>query len=119
MSAEEIAEIERLASVLRDPKPGPIAARLNRHPATISWYMLTHGLLTRPVRYMSRGYVRNGAEAHPWTPDQDRRLTELRVAGKNYREIGEILTVEFGVPRNAHKVQVRAVMLAATDDEIA
>lgn len=121
MSADECAEIERLALTLRKPTPAAIARRLNRHPATVKWHMLTRGLLDLPTRYGPCHYTkRDGTEVYPWNPDQDRRLTELRIERHSYRHIGEVLTGEFGIPRNAHKVQVRAVMLAAAaDDEAA
>lgn len=117
MTAEECAEIERLAVTLANPKPGPIALRLNRHPATVKWYMLRHGLSNEPPRTISRPYcTANGVMRYPWSPEQDARLTELLVAGNNYRQAGEVLTAEFGVPRNTHNCQVRAVMLAAATE---
>lgn len=120
MTAEEKAEIERLTVTLKSPKPGSIARHLNRHPATVKWYMLRHGLLTQPPRTIPRPYTtRSGVTRYPWSPEQDRRLDELLCAGKNYREAGEVLTAEFGVPRNTHNCQVRAVMLAASDETAA
>lgn len=117
MTAEEKSEIERLALTLKNPKAGPIALRLNRHPATVKWYMLRHALLTQPRRTIPRPYTTAaGVTRYPWTLEQDQRLDELLIAGKNYRQAGEILTAEFGVPRNTHNCQVRAVMLAAVDD---
>lgn len=118
MTDDERAEIERLAEALRKPTPGAIARRLNRHPATIKWYMLRHGLLTLTPRTIPRAYTtRAGITRYPWSPEQDARLTELLREGKNYRQAGEVLTAEFGVPRNTHNCQVRAVMLAATEPE--
>jgi hypothetical protein len=116
MTAEERAEIERLAGTLKNPRPGPIALRLNRHPATVKWYMLRHGLWTQPPRTIPAPYVaRSGVTRYPWSPEEDRRLEELLVAGNNYRQAGEILTAEFNIPRNTHSCQVRAVMLAAAE----
>lgn len=118
LTQAECAEIERLATTLKNPKPGPIARRLNRHPATVNWYMLRHGLVTKPLRTIPRPYVtRRGTTRYPWSPDQDRRLNELLCAGSNYRQAGEVLTAEFGIPRNTHNCQVRAVMLAAAEGE--
>jgi hypothetical protein len=116
MTSEEKAEIERLAETLKRPMPGPIARRLNRHPATVKWYMLRHGLLVQPRRCIPGPYTtKSGITRHPWTPPQDARLEELLAAGKNYRQAGEILTAEFNIPRNTHNCQVRAVMLAASE----
>lgn len=118
MSADERREIERLAGTLSRPTPSAISRRLNRHVATVTWYMLTRGLLQRQPRPgPHRPYLKkDGTQVNPWTPDQDRRLTELSIQGHNYRQTAEILTQEFGIPRNAHKVQVRAVLLAAAPD---
>jgi hypothetical protein len=115
MTAEEKAEIERLAGALKKPTPGIIAHRLNRHPATIAWFMICQGLIERTVRYGSRrvGTRANGTKINPYTPEQDKRLIELRRQGLVFREIAEIMTREFGVPRNMHSVQVRCIMLAA------
>lgn len=119
MTDADRAEIHRLSALWKNPKPGPIARRINRHPATVKWYMMRHGLLTQAPGRISRPYTdRNGVTRHPWSFDQDRRLTQLLVEeGKNYREAGEILTAEFGIPRGPHNCQVRAVMLAAAPDE--
>jgi hypothetical protein len=115
LSAEEKAEIERLAGTLKKPTPGPIAQRLNRHPATVAWFMIRHGLIERTVKYGNRpvGTRANGTKINPYTPEQDRRLLELRRQRLVFREIAAILTTEFGVPRNMHSVQVRCIMLAA------
>lgn len=116
MTAEDKAEIERLAATLRDPSPGKIAVRLQRHPSTVAWYMITRGLIDRTVKYGRPAYRRGGVVVQPYTPEHDRRLLELRVEGRVYREIAEIITREFGIPRNVHSVQVRNTMLAAYED---
>ena len=117
LSPEERAEIERLASTLKNPTPSVIARRLNRHPATVQWHMIRHGLIERTVSYRERkpGRLPNGSRTNPYTPEQDARLVELRLQGKVYREIAAVLTAEFGVPRNLHSVQVRHIMLSAYD----
>lgn len=117
ITVAERAEIERLATTLRNPTPGRIAYRLNRHVSTVTWYMLTHGLLERKPRHAAHEYVRNGKVVHPYTKAQDDRLLALRIVGNSYRAIAEILTVEFGIERNCHSVQVRAVQLAAAPDD--
>lgn len=113
MCAEDKAEIERLAATMKKPTPGKIAAMVDRHPATVNWYMLTRGLITRKPGRAPHAYVRNGKTIHPYTDEHDARIEALRVEGKVYREIGEIVTREFGIERNAHSVQVRIVQLSA------
>src|SRR4051812_29957069 len=111
MTAEDKAEIERLATTMKKPTPGKIAAMVNRHPGTVNWYMLTRGPITRKPSRAPRAYTRNGKTIHPYTEEHDARIEALRVEGKVYREIGEIVTREFGIERNAHSVQVRIVQL--------
>ncbi len=113
MTAEEKAEIERLAVTMARPTPCRIAAKLNRHPATVNWYMLRHGLITRVPGRASRPYMRNGRTIHPYAPEHDARIEALRAEGKVFREIGEIITAEFGIERDAHSVQVRITQLSA------
>ena|SRR5947209_2177372 len=122
MTEAEKERIEQLARAMKTPKPGPIAVKLNRHPATIKWYMLRHGLIDEPPRFLFRAPIctANGVTRHPWTPEQDKRLEELLVEhealglkSERSRAVAEALTKEFGVPRNPHSVRVRAVMLAA------
>ncbi|SDD93511.1 hypothetical protein SAMN05216337_101785 [Bradyrhizobium brasilense] len=113
LAAEEKSEIERLALALAKPTPGRIAAILDRHPATVNWYMLRHGLITRQPGRARRIYVRNGKTVHPYSAEHDRRIESLRAQGKVYREIGEIVTREFGIERDAHSVQVRITQLSA------
>lgn len=117
MSAAERGEILRLAETLRRPTPSVIARRLNRHPATVAWFMIRQGIIERTLKYCSQGggqkRCAGGVVRNPYMPDHDRRLIELRLQGKVYREIAAALTAEFGVPRNMHSVQVRHVMLSA------
>lgn len=119
MSPEEKAEIERLCETLKNPTPSTIARRLNRHPATVKWHMLTHGLWDVPPQRAPRPYTtKNGQTRNPWMPEHDRRLLALELAGEGsantiWRDIAETLTREFGVPRNQHSARIRAIMLAA------
>jgi hypothetical protein len=115
LTAGEKAAIERLAGTLKKPTPGVIACRLARHPATVAFDTIRHGLIARAVRYGNRPVATraNGTKANPYTAEQDRRLIELRRGGLVFREIAAMLTREFGVPRNCHSVQVRCLMLAA------
>ena len=115
LTAEEKAEIERLATTLAKPTPGRIALRLRRHVGTITWYMIRHGLIERRIEYPGRvrRHRQNGVVVRSFTPEEDRRLIELRLDGLVYREIAEVLTREFGEPRKMHSVQVRHIMLSA------
>lgn len=117
MSAEERKQIDELAARMVKPSAGKIAQKLQRHPATVKWYMLRNGLIERSPGHASKPYMRNGAMVYPYAPEHDRRLIELRTdkPGRSrltYREIGEILTREFSIKRDAHSVQVRMTQLA-------
>jgi hypothetical protein len=114
MSIEEKAEIERLCVEMKDPTPGKIAEQMNRMPSIINWYMLTHGLITRTPGHAPARYVRKGKTIHPYTTEQDAFIERLRAEGKIYREIGELVTKEFGIERSGHSVQVRMLQLAAS-----
>jgi hypothetical protein len=116
MTAKEKAEIERLASVMKKPTPGRIAAKLNRHPATVNWFMLSRGLIERKAGRAPRAYSRAGNTVYPYSTEHDARIEALRVEGKSFREIGEIITREFGIRRSGHSVQVRLVQLTASPD---
>lgn len=113
MSDADRAEIERLASTMLKPTPGKIARKINRHVATVNWYMLTHGLIERKIGRAPRSYTRSGRTIHPYQPEHDARIEQLRADGKTHREIAEIITAEFDIKRTAHSVQVRMVQLAA------
>ena len=113
MTDADKAEIERLAAGMKKPTPGKIARAINRHPATVNWYMLTRGLITRKPGRAAGAYTRNGKTVHPYAAEHDKRIEELRAEGRPFREIGEIITREFGIARNAHSVQVRIVQLSA------
>ena len=113
LTPEERAEIERLALSMKRPTSGKIAAKLDRHPATVNWYLLTKGLIERKPGHASRPYLRNGRTIYPYSDDQDRRAEELRASGKTYREIAAALTAEFGIERTGNSVQVRMIQLAA------
>jgi IS30 family transposase len=113
MSAEEKAEIERLATTLKDPRPGPIARRLNRDHGTIYWHLITRGLIEIKLRYGGSAYRRGDRTVRRFTREEDRRLLELRTQGNGFVEIARILAAEFGTERNHHCVRVRCIMLAA------
>jgi hypothetical protein len=119
LSADERAQIEKLATSMRAPTPGKIARKLNRHPATVKWYMLTHGLIEQKPGRAARVHVRNGRTIHPYSPEHDARLLALRtlLPDAPYRVVAERLTTSFGIERDAHSVQVRLALLAAAPDE--
>jgi hypothetical protein len=118
MTAEEKAEIERLAVVMKNVTPGKIAARLQRHPATVKWYMLCNGLIERPALYATKPYMRGGKMIYPFSPEQDALIEQLRAQGKVHREIAEELTKRFGIKRTAHGVQVRLVQISAAPEQL-
>lgn len=122
----EKARIDELALAADKPNPNRIARRLNRHVATVTWYMLTRGLIERTPRYGGAPYRCGGRMVYPYSPEQDARLLELLAAPGEFRSntarldfVAATLTTEFGFPRTAHSVQVRAVQLAAAPDEAA
>jgi IS30 family transposase len=117
MTDGDRAEIERLAATMARPTAGKIAREINRHPSTVGWYMLTHGLIDREPRRAPRIYYRNGRAVHPYSEEHDARVLELRSAGRIFREIAEILTAEFGIARSAHSIQVRIALLSAAPDD--
>jgi hypothetical protein len=81
--------------------------------------MLTRGLLTKkPASYNQRAYVRNGQTINPYAPEHDRLMLALRVENKSIGEIAAALIEQFGIPRTAHSVHNRLIMLAAADDEL-
>lgn len=116
MTDEDKAKIVELSESMKKPTPGKIARAINRHPATVNWFMLTRGLLERKPRHAPRQYTRNGQTIYPYNEEQDLRIEALRVEGKPFREIAEIVTAEFGFKRTAHSVQVRLVQLTASPE---
>jgi hypothetical protein len=119
MTDADKAEIERLAGAMAKPTPGKIAAKINRHPSTVNWFMLTRGLTERQPGRAASVYTRNGVTVHPYAKEHDDLLVMGRLQGKTYGEIGDLVTSAFGIVRSAHSVQVRLVQLAAAPDEVA
>jgi hypothetical protein len=114
LSAEEKAAVERLATTLKHPTPSAIANRLNRRVSTISWFMITRGLIVRKIKYpKSPKQWRNGHNFY--TQEHDQRLLALRLQGLGFLELSLAITAEFGIPRNRHSVHNRLIMLAAYD----
>jgi hypothetical protein len=117
MSAEEKVELERVIGSMKKPTPGKVARAMNRHPATVAWFMLTRGYIERKPGYALKPYMRNGKTVHPYSPEHDDFILELRNRGISKRTIGEQLTEKFGIYRSQHSVDVRLVQLAAAPDE--
>ena len=116
MTDEEKNKIDKLASKMKKPHPNPIAIKINRHPSTVTWYMLTKGLLVRKPGYARAPYKRNGVMIYPYSPQQDHVIVELRARGKSKQEIADVITEMFGIERDYHSVDVRLVQLAAAPD---
>ncbi|MCC8967900.1 hypothetical protein H8A95_37725 [Bradyrhizobium sp. Pear76] len=116
---EEVAKkIEQLVATMQKPTSGKIAQKLGLKGGTVYWFMLCNGMVDKkPTQYRMKAYQRNGVTINPYTPEHDAVLLEMRVAGASYPAIAKALTDRFGIPRNAHSVHNRGVMLAATEDE--
>lgn len=118
MSPEEKKELERVICSMKKPTPGKVAVKVNRHPATVNWYMLTHGHITRKPGRAPGPYQRYGKTVYPWSEEHDEFILDLRTQGVNKQEIGRRVTAKFGIERNHHQVDVRLRLLAAAPDEI-
>lgn len=117
MTDAERAEIDRLAQTLKNPKPGEVARRLNRHVATVCWYMMNKGYLRRRLIYSNTPpYKRRGRTVYRYTEPEDRRIIALRIEGMDARQIAEIVSSEFGRPRTGHSIDVRLKILAAYEN---
>ncbi|WP_375454817.1 hypothetical protein [uncultured Methylobacterium sp.] len=97
-------------------KSSAIARKLEKHPATVRWFLYRLGLV-QPTRRHSIPVDRpNGSGRKGYGPDEDRFILGLREAGVDLREIAQRVTEQFGHPRSRHGVEVRLIMLAALDD---
>lgn len=118
LTPEVRAKIEDLVGTMTKPTAGKIARKLGLKTGTVYWFMLCNGLVDkRPAQYRTKPYQRNGLMINPYAPEHDAVLLEMRVAGATFGAIATALTVKFGIPRNAHSVHNRCIMLAATRDE--
>lgn len=117
MTDAERAEIERLAATMVKPTPGKIAAKINRHVATVNSYMFSRGLIERKVGRATCAYQRNGKTVHPYTEEHDAFIEDLSSQGMKYRPMAELVTAEFGIERNQYSVRIRLIQLAAAPDE--
>lgn len=116
MSPAEKAEIERVIGRMKNPTPGRVAFAVNRHPATVNWFMLTKGYLVRKPGRAPAPYVRGGKTIYPYSEEHDAFILELRLQGVKKPEIARQLTEKFGIDRSQHSVDVRLVQLAAAPE---
>ncbi|MBR0700155.1 hypothetical protein JQ599_09610 [Bradyrhizobium diazoefficiens] len=113
------AKIEHLATTMKKPNAGKIARQLGLKTGTVYWFMLCNGLWDKkPSLYRQKPYVRNGITINPYLPEHDRFIIAMRVSGAKFGAIAKAATEKFGIPRNAHSIHNRIVMLEAVDDEI-
>jgi hypothetical protein len=95
----------------RGLKPGQIAVRLDRHPASVNWAMTRLGLKAPSVRYFS--YMRVGKMVCSFSPEEDAFIERAQTSGKlNKREIGELCELRFGHRRTSSTVRTRLIMIA-------
>ena len=115
LSEADRARIFELAE--RGLKPGPIARRIEKHPATVRWFMYRNGLAqpTRQRNAMPKDRP-NSAGRKGYTAEEDAFILGLRCQGVDLRVIAERATERFGHKRTRHGVEVRLVMLAACED---
>jgi len=115
----EIREkIEQMAVAMKKPTAGKIANKLGLKTGTVYWFMITRGLARRKqLQFRMKPYTRNGITINPYSPEHDALILELRIAGRTCEAIAGELTTRFGIPRNAHSVHNRLVMLESIDDE--
>lgn len=103
--------------VAQGKKATTIAREIQRHPATVHWYMYTQGHVTPtydPKR--PKSYVRNGRTVHFFSPEEDALIQSLRKQNYTLRRIAEAATERFHTQRSAHAIKVRLMMLAARED---
>jgi hypothetical protein len=103
------AEIHRLSETMKKPTASKVARKLGLGRGSVSWYMMTHGLLEVPLRGCTR--------PNHCLPAHDARIQQLRVEGLNNSAIGRVITKEFGIPRDGHSVRYRLARLAIVPDE--
>lgn len=113
LTEDEEAKIVELGERLG---PGPIALKLNRHPATVNFAMYRLGV-HRPVepRRGDAVFHRRGKPVRAFSAEEDTFIEEKRIAGL---KIGEILRAHeerFGFKRPRNSIRVRLLMLASKD----
>jgi len=96
-------------------KPTRIAREIEKHPATVYWFMIRNSLAT-PGATKFKTYIRNGKPVVPYSPEEDAFIVALRVQDYSLAEIARLAASRFGTNRKMHSVQVRLIMLAARDE---
>jgi len=96
---------------------GPIAQRIEKHPATVRWFMYRNGLAQPGQRHAKPADKADARGRKGYSAEEDAHLLALRAAGTDLRVIAENMTERFGHPRSRHGVEVRLTMLAARDDD--
>jgi hypothetical protein len=91
-----------------------IAQRIEKHPATVAWFMYSRGLKERTRQPTPRKpYTRaDGVLVSPFTPDEDAFIEALRVQQYKFVEIARLANARFGTKRPHNSIQMRLVMLA-------
>jgi hypothetical protein len=113
LAADDHQQIFELAE--RGWTPSRIARRLQKHPATVYWFMLTKALVA-PKRQNHKSYQRGGRTVRPFSPDEDVFITALRVQEFSFQSIADAVNKRFATERSAHGIHVRLVMLAAKEE---
>lgn len=101
-------------STRRGWKPGRIAREIEKHPATVQWFMYREGLIA-PTGRQFTPYLRNGKLVAPFTREEDAFIQALRVQDYGTTKIAELTSKRFGHTRGVHSVHVRLTMLAARE----
>jgi hypothetical protein len=112
-------ELEKIAALgERGLNAGQIAQRLGgRSAATVYWRLLNLGL-AKPKRGGNRKpYLRNGVLVIPYSAEEDAFIEALRVQGFKSAKIAELCSKRYGHRRTGHSIDVRLVMLAASETE--
>ena len=118
LSPDEGVAIDLMADSSKKPTAGMIAQRLNRHRSTVHSRMIAQGMLEAAPRYSWPSYQRaDGRRVNPYTEAEDRRLLGLRRAGRTAVEIAEMMTREFGKPRDHRAIQARLARLAGVSHD--
>lgn len=113
LSEADHARIFEMAE--RGLKSGPIARALEKHPATVRWFMYRNGLATVARRHSVPTDKPNANGRKGYSPAEDAFIEELRADGVDLRVIAERATAEFGHKRSRHGIECRLVMLASSD----
>lgn len=93
---------------------GRIAPILNRHPSTVHFALVRHGLVKPKAKSFS--YMRKGHRVVSFDRDEDAFLQATRAAGHTFAVIRKAIMARFGRERSTGTIGVRLLMLANRDD---